>query len=158
MAGGGLVRLRAATALRAEALVCATLCALLWAPAAPALAQPLTITCPMRVVPRAVQMGEMPAGFSPAQLPTSLSYLIGVGLLEGAGADPVERAPVVMGAQWQWTLDAARRSAVVCRYEGGISLVRGVPPQLRQCTATVTRSAGRGMEGYGLDRAVVTCQ
>ena len=127
---------------------------------APAQAQPQSFSCPLRLASQEAAVAEIAgAAFKQSFLPTSLSYLIGVSLLESARTDSPEIAPSVSGSQWQWNLEGVKRGAVLaCRYEGGILLARNLAPGLRECVASVQRSGARGVDGYGLSQAAVSCR
>jgi hypothetical protein len=133
---------------------------LVGAMAMPAQAQTQSLMCPMRVASKAAAVAEQPGtGFTVAFLPTSLSYLTGVAVMDGQSATSADLPPTVQGGELQWRFESGARGAVlVCRYEGGIQLTRALGNGVRQCVASVQRSAARGSEGYGLDRASVVCQ
>jgi hypothetical protein len=130
----------------------------LWLAAAQA--QPLSFTCPWRLASQAASVAEIPgAAFKHSFLPTSLTYLLGVAVLEAGRADSTEIAPAISGSQWHWNLEGIKPGAVVaCRYEGGMLLARSLAPGLRECMATVQRTATRGVDGYGVAQANVSCR
>ena len=136
------------------------LIALAGATVLPAQAQAQSLVCPMRLASQAAAVAEQPGtGFTLAFLPTSLAYLTGVAVMDGPSATATELRPTAQGTELQWRFDSGARGAVlVCRYEGGIQLTRALGSGARQCVASVQRSAARGSEGYGLDRASVVCQ
>lgn len=130
----------------------------LWAGASQAQSQ--SHACPMRLASQAAAVADQAGtGFTLAFLPTSLAYLTGVAIVDGSSPAAAELPPTVQGSELSWRFEAGTRSAVlVCRYDGGIQLTRALGPGVRQCVASVQRSAARGSEGYGLDRASVVCQ
>ena len=124
-------------------------------------AQALSFSCPLRVASKAAAVADMPgSNFKQGFLPTSLAYLIGVAVLDSARADSSELAPAISANQWQWNLESLKSGAgvVACRYEGGILLTRNLTPSLRECLASVQRSSERGVDGYGLAQAQVSCR
>lgn len=139
---------------------CWALVACAGAMALPAQAQAQSLVCPMRLVSQAAAVAEQPGtGFTVAFLPNSLAYLTAVAVMDGPSAAATELRPIAQGSELQWRFESGARGAVlVCRYEGGIQLTRALASAVRQCVASVQRSAERGSEGYGLDRASVVCQ
>ncbi len=125
-------------------------------------AAPETIACPLRVVSDAATVVDVEkiAGFRPAFHGGSAAYLVGIGVFEGPVSDGVELASAPAGrGMRQWTFEAVRKPpTLVCRYEGGISLLRPSPKGASACVAATQASGAKDSQGVGLDYAVFACQ
>jgi hypothetical protein len=123
-------------------------------------AQPLTISCPMRVQSLGAQLqDDAGIGFGVAFHSSSLAYLTGVSMFEGQPREGAELEPTGLDGKLHWDLQGIGQVAVLlCRYEGGIALGRTLRPGMRQCTAAVVASRTDGRTVTLPERTVIACE
>lgn len=133
----------------------------LWiAGCAGALAQGLSVSCPMRVQSQRASLAEqVPEGFRAALHAGSLAWLTGVTMYDGAPQDGRVIESRTHGGSVFWTLeDLTQVPVIVCRYEGGIALGRQLSSRVRQCAAAVVRGRPDAMATSLPERTVIQCQ
>lgn len=129
---------------------------------APAIAAPVTASCPERVRTLAATPADPArlAGFTPVVggETSSQAFLQDIALRTGSAEAGAPASGKAEGkTKITWTFDGTAEVFAACLYEGGVGLTRALG-RPKTCTAALQRSRdARSPEGWGMEKASFRC-